>query len=385
MILQQMTSAVRAFRKRSFAEIALGCIGCALVAAAIAANQAWLDRHFLPAFFVSRAEYVRAEWIARIAVALLGVVFALFARRRIARAITEDPLRAAMTLLAIVLAFGAAELLLRRTRLRAAEEVAPRKEPLRHLDPRLGWLFVPSHVGYQSNNGRRVQYAFDRNGYRVRSVDEPVDFERPAIVFTGESIMVGEKLLWPETIPAQTAQLLGVQSANIAVSGFATDQAYLRLTTELPKFHRPVAMVFLFTPAIFDRNLDDDRPHLGPGLVWQPPVQRWRLLVLARRIVRYRSFDSIERGTGVTREILDAAMRLARSRGAVPLIVLPRFGPELPRERELRERILNGLPYVEVQLDPAWRVPDDGHPDQRGAHAIAVAIAGALKNLKPEE
>ena len=372
-----MTSAVRAFRKHSFAEIALGCIGCALIAAAIAANQDWLDRHFLPAFFVSRAQYVRAEWMARSALVFLGILL-LFARRRAARAIAGDPPRTAMTLLAIVLAFGVAELLLHRTRLRAAEEVPPRKEPLRHLDARLGWLFVPSHAGYQSNNGRRVQYAFDRNGYRVRSVDEPVDFDRPTIVFTGESIMAGEKLLWPETIPAQTAQLLGVQSANIAVSGFATDQAYLRLTTELPKFRRPVAMVFLFTPAIFDRNLDDDRPHLGPGLVWQPPAQRWRLLVLARRIVRYRSNDSIERGIAVTREILDAAMRLARSRGAVPLIVLPRFGPELPRERELRERILDGLPYVAVQLDPSWRVPDDGHPDPRGAHAIAAAIADAL-------
>jgi hypothetical protein len=272
-------------------------------------------------------------------------------------------------------------LLLRRTRLRAAEEVPPRKEPLRYLDARMGWLFVPSHVGYQSNNGRRVQYAFDRNGYRVPRVDQPVDFERPSIVFTGESIMVGEKLRWRETIPAQTAQILGVQSANIAVSGFATDQAYLRLASELPRFRRPLAVVFLFTPSIFDRNLDDDRPHLASGLAWQPPADRWRLLVLARRIIRYRSTESIERGIAVTREILGAAMQLARNRGATPLIVVPRFGAELPRERELRERILDEahLPYVEVELDPQWRVPDDGHPDPRGAHAIAVAVAHRLQ------
>jgi hypothetical protein len=142
-----------------------------------------------------------------------------------------------------------------------------------------------------------------------------------------------------------------------------------------------VAVVFLFTPAILDRNLDDDRPHLGAGLVWQPPARRWRLLVLARRIVRYRSTESVERGIEVTREILQAAVQLARARGAAPLIVVPQFGPELPRERDLRERILDQarLPYVKVELDPTWRVPDDGHPDARGARGIAAAIADRLR------
>src|SRR5947208_8860267 len=141
--------------------------------------------------------------------ALSGLILAVFARGRLARVIAADGMRFWATLFAVVLAFGTAELSLRRTRLRAAEEVPPRKEPLRHLDARLGWLFVPSHVGHQSNNGRRVQYVFDGNGYRVPSLEQPVDFERPSIVFTGESIMTGEKLLWSETIPAQTARLLG--------------------------------------------------------------------------------------------------------------------------------------------------------------------------------
>jgi hypothetical protein len=38
------------FRKQRLAEICVGCTGCALVALAIAANQQWFDRHFLPAF-----------------------------------------------------------------------------------------------------------------------------------------------------------------------------------------------------------------------------------------------------------------------------------------------------------------------------------------------
>jgi len=137
----------------------------------------------------------------------------------------------------------------------------------------------------------------------------------------------------------------------------------------------------LFSPALFDRNLDDDRPHLGSGLAWMPPENRWRLAALARRVVRYRSADTIERGIATTREILRATVALARRRGAVPLIVVPQFMPELPRERELRLRILDetGLPYVFVALDSSWRVWDDGHPDARGAQAMAKAIAGRLR------
>jgi hypothetical protein len=369
------------FRKQRLAEICVGCTGCALVALAIAANQQWFDRHLLPAFFVTRDQYVRMEMCIRIAAAATGLVIALLARRPLARAIAASPSRAVSIALAIVMAVGGSELMLRRVHLRAAEEVPERKEPLRHLDARLGWLFVPSRVGYQSNNGRRVQYAFDGNGYRVPRVGQPVDFDRPSILFTGESMMVGEKLLWSETIPAQTSQLLGIQSANIAVSGYATDQAYLRLTSELPRFKHPVAVVSLFTPAIFDRNLDDDRPHLGAGLVFLPSAPHWRLMTVARRVIRYRSEEAIDRGIEVTRQILRATVQLARARGAIPLIVVPQFVPEEPRERELRMRILEGLPYVLVNLDPRHRVVDDGHPDAVAARQIAMAVADKLRGL----
>jgi hypothetical protein len=309
------------------------------------------------------------------------LLIALVIRRPFARFVVQSPARALQVAVAILLAFGTTELALRQRYFRAAEEVPARVEPSRRLDANLGWVFVPARSGYQRRPGEVIEYAFDRNGYRVRSVDEPVDFNRPTIVFTGESIMVGERLPWQQTIPAQTGAIMGLQSANIAVSGFASDQSYMRLKNELPRFQRPVAVVSLFSPALFDRNLDDDRPHLAPGLVWRPAETRWRMAALVRRVLRYRSDTTIERGINTTREILRATIDLARSRGAVPVIVVPQFGAELPRETELRRRILDdaGLPYVWVQLDPSWRVRDDGHPDRRAAHAIAVAIAAQLQ------
>jgi hypothetical protein len=156
----------------------------------------------------------------------------------------------------------------------------------------------------------------------------------------------------------------------------------LRLLTELPRFRRPVAVVSIFMPTLFDRNLDDDRPHLGPGLVWQPGVYQWRLAAIRDIMFPYRSAQAIERGISVTREVLRATVELARARGAVPLILVPEFAPEDPTEEVLRRRILDdaGLPYVWVKLDPNWHVPGDSHPDQRAARAMATALAARLRD-----
>ena len=359
----------------------VGALGATLLWSAIICRQAWLDAHFLPAFFLSRRDYVVLEDLGRFVIAAVGVTLALLARRRLGNFLAFNPARAFAMAMAVVLAFGASELVLRKMHLRAAAEEPPNIEPHRRYDPQLGWAFVPSRTGRHVIGGRTVEYTFDAAGYRVRSDYQPVDPKRPTIVFTGESMMVGEGLTWDETIPAQVESILGIQSANIAVSGFATDQAYLRLQAELPRFAHPIAVVSLFTPDLFDRNLDDDRPHLGPGLEWLSPVRRWRLFTIAKFLVPFRSTETIERGTTVTREVLRATVESAHARGADALIVVPQFLPEAPIERHLRQRILDqdGIPYVWVDLDSHWRIPGDDHPDARGAHKIAMAIADRLR------
>jgi hypothetical protein len=133
--------------------------------------------------------------------------------------------------------------------------------------------------------------------------------------------------------------------------------------------------------ALFGRNMDDDRPHLGPGLVWMPPEPHGRLVSLAGLLVPYRRDETVENGITVTRDVLRATVDLARARGATPLIVVPRLGPEEPPDAILRHRILDGagVPYVEVELDPAWHLPWDRHPNAYGAHVIAEAIAARLQ------
>lgn len=194
--------------------------------------------------------------------------------------------------------------------------------------------------------------------------------------------MFGEGLTWEESVPAQVGAMMGVQSANLAVHGFASDQAYLRLQAELPRFRQPVAVVSLFMTALLGRNIDSERPHLGPGLVWLPAVRRWRLESLARRFVFYHSEDVIDRGVTVTREVLRAGVELARARGASPLIIVPHYGHEDDVEQMLRRRILDGtgLPYLLIEIDPACHLPWDRHPNARAAHAIAAAVAARLQH-----
>src|SRR5229473_6104384 len=86
-----VTTADAIFRKLWVAETAVGCIGCAVLAFAVAADQAWFDRHFLPTFFVSRSDYLEMyEW-ARLAVAIVGAVIVLLLRKPVASVVVKKP------------------------------------------------------------------------------------------------------------------------------------------------------------------------------------------------------------------------------------------------------------------------------------------------------
>jgi len=360
------------------AEIITAFVAAGLIAAALAANQSWLDRHFVPSFFLPRPWYVGIETIVRAGIGVAGAA-AMFMRSRIASAVMRQAGMSALVVAAAGLGLAAGELTLRVIHPRPTEWLLPDEEPRRQADPQLGWVLAPARAGRASVGGRTIEYALDRQGYRVRQVDEPVDPERPTLVFAGESVLFGEGLRWEESIPAQTGAMLGVSTANLAVHGYSTDQIYMRLARELPRFRQPTAVIGIFMTELFGRNLDDDRPHLGPGLVWHPARRGSRLAALAGMLVPYRRDDTVEQGIRTTREVLRATVNLARARHAQALIIVPRFGPEDAAQRALRERILSSdIPQVIVPLDPDWRLPWDRHPNARAAHVIAAAVAARL-------
>jgi hypothetical protein len=287
---------------------------------------------------------------------------------------------AARFLLAIALALVSSELVLRSSFWRGSR-IGENAVPYRRTDPLLGWTAPRDWTTDKREGGRLIKYTFDSAGYRVRRSDEPMDMDRPTVLFTGESIMLGTALSWDESIPGQVAAITGIQSATLATENYSNVQAYLRVKAELPKFRQPVAIVSLFMPALFDRNIDRSRPQVSPELVWEPPDRGFQLELLARLLpVPYRSEATIERGIQTTRAVLRATAMLAQARGARALTIVPQFGEEDTIERALRQRILDegGLTYLFIELDPSWRVPGDKHPDARGARFIAEAIAAKV-------
>src|SRR5215470_566406 len=145
-------------------EIAVGLIGVAFIVCALAVGQRWLDRHFLPSFFISREMHVRLETAARVVIATIGAVLALVVRPRIGRLAGHAPMTIVNAVIAAVLALAAGGLALRWTHVQPAAWLFANQEPLRQRDQALGWTLVPSRVGHNLIGGRSLDYAIDPSG-----------------------------------------------------------------------------------------------------------------------------------------------------------------------------------------------------------------------------
>jgi len=368
------------------ASVALGGLGFGLIALAWRMDAKWAEAHFLPVWAWTWEVQLRILLALQLAIvaASLGVLLGL--RPWFAQACVEGRALAALgsvtrVTLAVIAALVAAELVLRTRTWRAAQEQWNLEEPLRIRDREYGWGFASNHFGTVELDGRTVHYATGPYGYRTSRPGIAPDFSRPTIVFAGESIVFGYGLDWHETLPARVQAITGIQTANIAIHAHATDQAYLRLRRELPRFAHPVAVVIPFMPRLLDRNLDVDKPHLDDRLLWQPaappPLQ---LLELTRRVLRFRDPSAIARGEVQTSKVLQAAITMAEARGARAIILVPQYLPEEPVERRIRYEVLDrvGIRYLLVPIPQKWRSPTHSHPTPEGATALAVAVGRAI-------
>jgi hypothetical protein len=371
------------------AETATFLAGVGLILFAVIADRSWLDRHLLPHLFLQRSEQILWWMVERSLAILIGIALIMPVRRRVGRAFRSGRgcdlcVNVLLMVAAVLLALLASELILRTGNWARVERWAQSEEPLRHVDPMLGWANIPARIGGESYQGRDIRYVLDADGRRIPDLAHPIDPRRPSILFAGESMMFGFRLNWPETAAGQIEKASGLQSVNIAVNGYGVDQELMRLRQELPRFTKPVAVVALFAPTLLERSLDSHRPHLDATLRWHAARPAWRLERVFKNLLLYHSTAAIDAGVAMTRSNLVAIVAEARARGAVPLILVPEFTPEQPVERRLRERVLAGLPYVLVELDPHWSIPGDGHPDARANRAMADAVLAVLAaHLQP--
>jgi hypothetical protein len=358
-------------------------LGALLILCAALADHGWLDRHLLPQMFMPRGEQVLIWSVERAVAGAFGLLLAFPIRRLLGRIVRAGggrdlALSLLMTGAAIGLAVLASEAVLRTGDWERLERWVAEEEPLRHADPLIGWVNVPNRVGFETYDGRRIRYDMDGDGRRIADLGRPIDPARPSILFAGESMLFGFRLNWDETAAAHIAAESGLQAVNLSVNGYGADQEWLRLRQELPHFAQPKVVIALFAPMMIERSLDRHRPHLDADLRWHDAEPGWRLGKVLRKLLLYHSAARIDAGIAASRAGLVAIVNAARTRGARPLILVPEIGPEQPIERRLREKVLAGLPSVVVEIDPAWTIPGDGHPDTRANAEMADAVLKAL-------
>src|SRR5713101_4485865 len=94
----------KSFWARVITETAVASVGIAFLSCALVANQRFLDRHFVPSFFLPRDWYVVLQTCGRVAMAIVGTWVAVVGRRRTGRFAARTPEGALRSVVAVVVA-----------------------------------------------------------------------------------------------------------------------------------------------------------------------------------------------------------------------------------------------------------------------------------------
>jgi hypothetical protein len=372
---------------RVAAEGAAAAASLLLAALAWRADRAWWEIHVSPGACMTHPWEPGALTVARWMTVAVAVALAAVARPRLGRWVGRDA-RGALgatvrVALAVVLAVGAAELVVRSTR---KASPLPPDVPAVQPDAHLGRVLVPSRTTVAVRGGRPISFAVNALGLRARSEDDMPDLSRPHVLLAGESVAQGYAVPYEESPAYLVEQETGVSTLAVSVSAYANDQVYERTRQILAVVAHPLAVVTLVVPLQIARNVDPRRERLAllddGSLVTVPPsTGGLRLFELLDRVSPHG-----REALDVARAIVTATAKDARDRGAFPLFVATNFREpclhDESGESSLAHRLFEGLgvTHVSVDLDRAWEVEGDGHPDVRGSRALASAVAAALRD-----
>ena len=120
-----------------------------------------------------------------------------------------------------------------------------RSAPANVYDQVLGWGFAANARGRHVGADFDVEVRTDSRGRRTAGGD-PAFSGRPIVVFAGDSITFGWGVEVEQSFPSIIGQRLDIEVVNLGVSGYGTDQQYLKLRRDgLPL--APAAVVVTFS------------------------------------------------------------------------------------------------------------------------------------------
>lgn len=226
--------------------------------------------------------------------------------------------KAGLLMLSLVLSALALEILWR-------VYVARRFAPVTVYDEELGWRFEADVVSRQTSADFDVEIRTDSRGHRVGR-DASADSARLRVVFVGDSATFGWGVEVEESFPFLVGRMLDVDVVNLGVSGYGTDQQYLKLRRDgLPLGPDAVVLTFSdndpeevasewrygWTKPRFRR--EDSRLKLSPAAERSPFLERHSSVY--RSLKFYRELHSSSPGLGGPRlaEARRLVSRLIRS------------------------------------------------------------------------
>lgn len=285
------------------------------------------------------------------------------------------------------------------------DEWEPLENALARFDSELGWSYLPN-LARQIDFEAHTRWVYtDANGIRIPSDGYRLQPERPSALFIGCSYTMGHGLSYEESFVGQFGALAEgrLQTVNLGVQAYGTDQSLLSLKKFVPLFDTKV-VVYTFMDEHVTRNGNYDRRTLIPNarFIGTKPIfalNSEQIPYLLRKPLLYEDylhswlFDALSMKLGprlgvfppfpekLTRALILEMDRYCRQRGIRFVLMNWRWSEQgyngfadLPVER-----------IDTIQAAPkGWelmRIPGDNHPDvAAGTHVANLLKKQLLRN-----
>jgi hypothetical protein len=375
-------------RSRLAVEALLVALAICFVAFAIIAGPHWVEIHRNPVRCITDPHQLSLGNFFRWLAGFLALVLLALTRPlgRFAGRIGISRGGWLRVSLAVFLALGASEVILRKPWNAAAPSLPCPICPDGTPSARYSWQLTPSQTHVWQGPHDTITYFTDADGNRSASVGTTPNHDLPTLILGGESITLGIGVNYEDTFAGILAKDLQVQVVNTAVFGYAMDQAFMREEDIFRQYSHPIALITTTIPEQVERFDVDYRHRLevdaSGGLETVPPLTPWIRDLQLRHVWRelYHSSAEIEDMRAIAR----ATVALAKERNAFALFLTTNFGsPCLDVKGEspaLFRTVLDdqGIPRVHVDLPPNQWVEGDLHPGPVSHRALAHAIEQKL-------